>query len=134
MSSLYVLIFCGFVYWLICCTWLCLFLIGKREAEELIEKKVVSAKKQKVEEKKVESKNDKKVLKKKVESSSEDDSSSESEELPKVCPFSLLKCIKIDFYFWSISFLCCIFWDTYTLCSTSYIVSSLSFQLTFGDC
>ncbi|XP_042053309.1 nucleolin 1-like [Salvia splendens] len=57
---------------------------GKREAEELIEKKVVSAKKQKVEEKKIESKNDKKVLKKKVESSSEDDSSSESEELPKV--------------------------------------------------
>lgn len=78
----------------------CFFLVlGKREAEEPIEKKVVSAKKQKVEVKKNEVKPEKKVPKKKVETSSEDSSS--EDELPKVksstncfCCFSILQ---IDF-------------------------------------
>lgn len=64
--------------------------IGKREAEEAIDNKVVSAKKQKVEVKKSEVKPEKKVPKKKVESSSDDDSSSESEQLPKVFAHCLL--------------------------------------------
>ncbi|GER57855.1 tobacco nucleolin [Striga asiatica] len=55
---------------------------GKREAEDVAGKEVVSAKKQKVEEKKNVLKPEKKAVK--VESSSEEDTSSESEHEPKV--------------------------------------------------